>query len=323
MTDPSQIREGMPVMSSDGERLGTVDKIEGGDRVKLNRRDAPDGEHHFVPLSAVSRVDEHVHLAQPASAVRSMAGWTAAAAGAGAATAGMASATTSTETTGHGASHIRIQKDQDKGGMSWLPWLLGALALLALLIFGIRGCDDQDQTVVRTTERTTSAAGTAQTTTVRDGETGQVLARETVLLPNQQQVQLAPGSMNYELNRYLAGTDATPRTFAFDRVHFPTASAVVVPAEREDVANLARILQAYPNARVRITGYTDARGDAAANAQLGAERARAIQALLTQQGVTADRIETATGGETNPNDTNATKGGQAENRRTELAVLSR
>jgi outer membrane protein OmpA-like peptidoglycan-associated protein len=40
-------------------------------------------------------------------------------------------------------------------------------------------------------------------------------------------------------------------------------------------------------------------------------------------GTAADRIDTASGGETNPADTNATSSGQAENRRTELIVLQR
>jgi len=328
MSDPSQIRAGMPVIASDGERIGTVDAMEGGDRIKLKRVDSPDGEHHFVPLSAVARVDEHVHLNQAAGALRS--GWagtatTAAAGTAGLGTAAVAGTTatpTQTATNDYGATHVRVE-GENKDGTSWLPWLLGALALLALLIFGVRGCDDQERAAVQTTERTTTAAGTAQTTTLRDAATGAVLAREAVVLPNRQEVQLTPGTVNHNLQRYLAGTEATPRTFAFDRVHFPTASAALLGAERGDINDMARILQAYPNARVRMIGYTDARGDAAANQQLGAQRAEAVKAALVEQGVPANRVETGTRGEADPADTNATGGGQAENRRTKVEVLSR
>ena len=81
MADPSSIRAGMTVLGSDGERVGTVDGVEGGTTIKLKRMDSPDGQHHHVPLSQVSRVDgDSVHLSQAASAVR--AGWGTAAAGA-------------------------------------------------------------------------------------------------------------------------------------------------------------------------------------------------------------------------------------------------
>jgi hypothetical protein len=57
----------MEVRSADGSHLGTVDGLE-GDRIKLTRNDSPDGQHHYVSLDAVERVDEHVHLVQGASA---------------------------------------------------------------------------------------------------------------------------------------------------------------------------------------------------------------------------------------------------------------
>jgi outer membrane protein OmpA-like peptidoglycan-associated protein len=44
---------------------------------------------------------------------------------------------------------------------------------------------------------------------------------------------------------------------------------------------------------------------------------------LAGKGIAADRVETASGGEGDPADTNATAGGRFENRRTELVVLSR
>jgi hypothetical protein len=63
MTDTSRIREHMEVRGSDGEHVGTVDHLEGSDRIKLARNDpAADGQHHFIPVSWVDRVDGHVHL---------------------------------------------------------------------------------------------------------------------------------------------------------------------------------------------------------------------------------------------------------------------
>jgi hypothetical protein len=65
--DASDIREDMEVLASDGSHVGTVDGVE-GDRIKLTRKDSPDGQHHYVGLDQVERVDEHVHLSDGASA---------------------------------------------------------------------------------------------------------------------------------------------------------------------------------------------------------------------------------------------------------------
>jgi outer membrane protein OmpA-like peptidoglycan-associated protein len=48
-----------------------------------------------------------------------------------------------------------------------------------------------------------------------------------------------------------------------------------------------------------------------------------VKAALVAGGIDAARLETASGGETNPVDSNTTSSGQAENRRTELVVLQR
>lgn len=63
MPDTSQIKEHMDVISSDRKSVGKVDHLEGADRIKLTRQSSPDGQHHhFIPLSWVGRVDQHVHL---------------------------------------------------------------------------------------------------------------------------------------------------------------------------------------------------------------------------------------------------------------------
>ncbi len=55
--DPSQIREHMEVVGSDGGHVGTVDKVE-GQRIKLTRNDpAAGGEHHYLHLDMVAAVE--------------------------------------------------------------------------------------------------------------------------------------------------------------------------------------------------------------------------------------------------------------------------
>jgi hypothetical protein len=57
------IREHMEVLGSDGKHVGTVDHLDGSDRIKLTKGDPQaNGKHHFIPLDWVDHVDKHVHL---------------------------------------------------------------------------------------------------------------------------------------------------------------------------------------------------------------------------------------------------------------------
>ena len=61
-SDDGRIVEHMEVYASDGTKIGTVDHMDGPDRIKLAKSTSPDGQHHYVPLSWVDHVDRHVHL---------------------------------------------------------------------------------------------------------------------------------------------------------------------------------------------------------------------------------------------------------------------
>jgi hypothetical protein len=66
------IKERMEVFASCGKKVGVVDHVEGG-ALKLTKNDSPDGQHHFVPLGWVARVDSHVHLTK--NSVETEQGW--------------------------------------------------------------------------------------------------------------------------------------------------------------------------------------------------------------------------------------------------------
>ncbi|MFO1066507.1 MAG: DUF2171 domain-containing protein [Pirellulales bacterium] len=76
----SGITEHMPVVASCGKTIGKVDAVE-GNAIKLTRKDSPDNQHHFIPLSWVSRVDKHVHLNK--NSVEAELNWKSSAAGCG------------------------------------------------------------------------------------------------------------------------------------------------------------------------------------------------------------------------------------------------
>lgn len=63
MAKMDDIHEHMEVLGSDGRHLGTVDHMEGADRVKLTKNDPNSGgRHHYISMDWVDRVDQHVHL---------------------------------------------------------------------------------------------------------------------------------------------------------------------------------------------------------------------------------------------------------------------
>ena len=60
--DATKIVAHMDVISADGQKIGTVDHLDGPDRIKLAKSTSPDGEHHYVPFAWIDHVDQHVHL---------------------------------------------------------------------------------------------------------------------------------------------------------------------------------------------------------------------------------------------------------------------
>lgn len=73
VVDTSLIVEHMDVIGSDGTKIGTVDHLDGPDKIKLAKNTAPDGQHHYIPVSWIDHVDTHVHL--KATSVEAKAGW--------------------------------------------------------------------------------------------------------------------------------------------------------------------------------------------------------------------------------------------------------
>jgi hypothetical protein len=159
MIDRSLIREHMDVIASDGGRIGVVDSVQ-GDLIKLARKDLPDGEHHYVSLADVERVDKHVHLmigrvAVFGAAAATAAGVSRAAAagtpprGAAKDTKGAPPASGQTAAKEEAASPLiknPAVPDAKPRRNFMLPWVLLGLAVLALLavaLAGNRGGEEQ------------------------------------------------------------------------------------------------------------------------------------------------------------------------------------
>ncbi|MES1204331.1 MAG: OmpA family protein [Pseudomonadota bacterium] len=103
---------------------------------------------------------------------------------------------------------------------------------------------------------------------------------------------------------------------------FDTARADIKPAARRKIGAVAKVLEAYPTARVRIEGHTDDAGDEESNQTLSEERARAVVQSLEKAGVPdVASLEAKGFGESEPVASNKTTRGRARNRRVEIYVV--
>lgn len=318
MIDPNSIRKDMRVIGSDGSELGLVDDIE-TTQIKLRKVDSPDGHHHYVAMSQVARVDDHVHLNVGRDAIYGAGhlhdhNTTGLGTGAAAGVAGVGAA-------GLGATHAhasdRVHHDNvtrattthtphydthEEPKRSILPWLLLGLGLLGLLAWLF--------TRPTTTEVRNDVAA---------APVAVVPAGETVTLPNGRTLTVAPNTITYDLNRFLVGTEAAPKTFTFDKLNFATGSAEIRAEDRPTVEAIADIMAAYPNVKGKVVGFTDATGDPVANKKLSADRAAAVVAAIVAKGIDKGRLSSEAGGVA----PDASGGKQLDARRTDLVITAR
>jgi OmpA-OmpF porin, OOP family len=119
-------------------------------------------------------------------------------------------------------------------------------------------------------------------------------------------------------------TQANSETwFDFDRLLFDTNAATLQPSSQEQLQNIANILKAYPNVRIRIGGYTDNQGDPAANLKLSQDRADNVMQQIIVLGVDPSRMDAKGYGEDHPVADNATDAGRAQNRRIAMRVTQK
>jgi outer membrane protein OmpA-like peptidoglycan-associated protein len=113
--------------------------------------------------------------------------------------------------------------------------------------------------------------------------------------------------------------------FDFDQLTFKQGAAALDMAKsKPQLENIAAILKAYPAVKLKIGGYTDNTGPAAANKKLSQGRADAVLAAVAGLGVDKARLEAEGYGPEFPvcaaNDSEACK---AQNRRVAVRVTAK
>ena len=130
-----------------------------------------------------------------------------------------------------------------------------------------------------------------------------------------------------ELQSGLAGSGATVvntgNTLVVtlpEQVTFDTGSSVLHPDYVDEIAFIARSLRDNPDSTVVVIGHTDNTGGTEYNQRLSERRAASVALVLTNNGVSANRVHTVGRGYTAPIASNDTPGGRAQNRRVEIII---
>lgn len=126
------------------------------------------------------------------------------------------------------------------------------------------------------------------------------------------------------LARQLAALDAkqTDRgmVVTIGDVLFDSDQAQLKPGGQRSMEKLVGFLQAYPQRRALIEGYTDSTGAAAHNQALSARRADAVRSALMGAGVSAGRLSAMGRGAAYPVADNDNASGRQMNRRVEILL---
>lgn len=197
--------------------------------------------------------------------------------------------------------------EHQRKGMGWLwPLALILLGLAALLWWSSRA----------RTPVTSTATNAARSATDTTRSAARSVARS---LPGGIALNVPAGSMEDRLISYLAAPVGTG-LFDFDNIGFETGSATLTQQSRGQLANIARILSAYPQTRVVIEGHTDNTGNEAANVSLSQGRAESVARALQESGAPSASLTARGFGSQNPIADNSTEAGRARNRRVSLSV---
>jgi len=261
-------------------------------------------------------------------------------------------ASTAANTVTRTASTAANTVEKSSGG--FLKWLL-PIALLAGLgwFFGMRSCGDVGNVVDKTAgavgDVTKDAAGAVGDVAgkvgdvaggaadmakdaagkVGDAAAGAVGALGDFFkrtLPGGLELNIPKFGIENKLIDFVAGSAAISKEawMDFDRITFNTGSASIdMEKSGEQIGNIAQILKAYPNVKIKLGGYTDNTGSAEGNLKLSQARADAVKAALVAKVIDATRIETEGYGAAHPVASNDTEEGRAKNRRIAVNVTAK
>lgn len=210
----------------------------------------------------------------------------------------------------------------------FVPWILGAVAILGALFFFKTCMSESDLTKPITGQTATSTPATSPTTPTTAAP---IAAAQPRVDSSAHRLTLPEGVFDIPKGSFLDKlyTEITDpkadltKPLTLDSVYFKNASARLTPESKTQVDELVKILKAYPTVEIKIEGHTDNFGIPEKNLRLSNIRAASVKRYLTMNGIVPERITTEGFGDAKPIGDNATPEGMAKNRRIEVYVTKR
>jgi len=223
----------------------------------------------------------------------------------------------------------------EANSLSIWPWLIALVAGVCLIISVIEKLQTIPAQLQNSTLQFVSTSGFDNVTVGVSGREitlgGTTDGRQSLdnLISGIQQIE-GVRSVGHDVTIIDAAAESENRTRSFltslalirtENVAFEPGSSSFTQGSSAALSELARLLAAYPDTRIRIEGHTDNTGPESVNLRLSRERAEAVANYLTSSSIADKRIIAKGYGSTQPIDDNFTDAGRARNRRIEISYL--
>ncbi|GAB3326286.1 DUF937 domain-containing protein [Hymenobacter humi] len=244
-----------------------------------------------------------------------------------------------TERTGDALRNTARDVETTTSSPSRWPWLLLLLLGLAALLYFMRSCNKTPEATAPATTESVTDTTTTTTTTVTapsgryDDATGNYIydtgTTANITLPDGTVLNVGKNSVEARMFNFLndanqtVSDDKTQGWMSLDRVYFNTAKSTLTAESQAQLKNIAAILKAFPNAAIKLGGYTDNQGKAAMNLALSTERANTARQAVIANGIDKGRVTAEGYGPEHPIASNDTPEGRAQNRRVDVRVTKK